>query len=105
MQSGHNAVFLDGDALRAAIADELGYSAPDRLRSASRNARLCQMLASQGVDVVCSTISLLHEVQRWNRDNIANYREIFLRVPRAELETSRPQAHLCAGQERHPKRT
>ena len=91
LQSGRNAVFLDGDTLRATIADDLGYAAPDRLRSASRNARLCQLLASQGLDVVCATISLFHEVQRWNRDNIPNYREIFLRVPRAELEKRDPK--------------
>ena len=35
-----------------------------------RNARLCRLLAEQGTDVVCATISLFHEVQRWNRENI-----------------------------------
>ena len=50
-----------------------------------RNARLCRMLASQGADVVCPTISLFHEVQRWNRENIPGYREIYLRVPLDEL--------------------
>src|SRR5580658_10619623 len=67
---GHPTVFLDGDALRSAIAEDLGHSADDRRRSAMRNARLCQLLAGQGADVVCATISLFHEVQRWNRENI-----------------------------------
>ena len=43
------------------------------------------MLASQGTDVVCPTISLFHEVQLWNRQNIPGYREIYLRVPMEEL--------------------
>ena len=30
-------------------------------------------------------ISLFHEVQRWNRENIPGYREIYLRVPIDEL--------------------
>ena len=51
-----------------------------------RNARLCRMLASQGGDVVCPTISMFHEVQRWNRENIPGYREIYLRVPMEELQ-------------------
>ncbi len=51
-----------------------------------RNARLCRLLAEQGADVVCATISLFHEVQRWNRENIPGYREIYLRVPMEELE-------------------
>jgi phosphohistidine swiveling domain-containing protein len=50
-----------------------------------RNARLCRLLAEQGTDVVCATISLFHEVQRWNRENIPGYREIYLRVPIDEL--------------------
>ena len=43
------------------------------------------MLAAQGFDVVCATISLFHSVQRWNRANIPNYFEIYLRVPFEEL--------------------
>jgi len=83
--AGRQITFLDGDDLRAVIAEELGHSAGDRRRSAMRNARLCQLLARQGGDVVCATISLFHEVQRWNRENIPGYREIYLRVPLDEL--------------------
>ena len=83
--AGRSVTFLDGDALRAAIAEDLGHSADNRRRSAMRNARLCQLLAGQGADVVCATISLFHEVQRWNRENIPGYREIYLRVPIDEL--------------------
>jgi adenylylsulfate kinase-like enzyme len=83
--SGRPVTFLDGDALRAAIAEDLDHSVGHRRRSAMRNARLCRLLAGQGGDVVCATISLFHEVQRWNRENIPGYREIYLRVPMDEL--------------------
>jgi glutamine kinase len=79
-------IFLDGDTLRAAIAEDLGHSTQNRRQSAKRNARLCQLLAEQGADVICATISLFHEVQRWNRENIPGYREIYLRVPLEELK-------------------
>src|SRR5580700_7817159 len=82
---GRPATFLDGDALRAVIAEDLDHSADHRRRSAMRNARLCRLLAEQGADVVCATISLFHDVQRWNRENIPGYREIYLRVPIDEL--------------------
>lgn len=82
---GRPVIFLDGDALRPVISDDLGHSSANRRRSAMRNARLCRLLATQGLDVVCATISLFHEVQRWNRQNIPGYREIFLRVPMDEL--------------------
>jgi len=83
--AGGSVVLLDGDALRAAIAEDLDHSSGSRRRSAMRNARLCRLLADQGTDVVCATISLFHEVQRWNRENIPGYREVYLRVPIDEL--------------------
>ncbi|MFZ0311274.1 MAG: adenylyl-sulfate kinase [Candidatus Korobacteraceae bacterium] len=84
--AGRPVTFLDGDALRSVIAEDLGHSKDDRRRSAMRNARLCRLLAEQGGDVVCATISLFHEVQRWNREHIPGYREIYLRVPIEELQ-------------------
>jgi adenylylsulfate kinase-like enzyme/phosphohistidine swiveling domain-containing protein len=84
--AGRSAVFLDGDALREVIAEDLGHNSANRRKSAMRNARLCRMLSSQGTDVVCPTISLFHEVHRWNRENIPGYREIYLRVPMDELQ-------------------
>ena len=64
-----------------------------------RNARLCRLLAEQGADVVCATISLFHEVQRWNRENIPGYREIYLRVPMLELQR-RDSKGIYAGSQR-----
>ena len=64
-----------------------------------RNARLCRLLAEQGGDVVCATISMFHEVQRWNRENIPGYREIYLRVPIDELRR-RDQKGIYVGAQR-----
>ena len=97
--AGRPVTFLDGDALRAVIAEDLGHSAGDRRRSAMRNARLCRLLATQGTDVVCATISLFHDVHRWNREHIPGYREIYLRVPIEELRR-RDCKGLYAGAQR-----
>lgn len=88
---GVAAVFLDGDILREIFGNDLGHSREERLRSAMRNARLCKMLADQGIDVVCATISLFRECQQWNRRNIRDYREIYLRVPMAVLASRDPK--------------
>jgi glutamine kinase len=97
--AGRPVTFLDGDALRAVIAEDLGHSSSNRRRSAMRNARLCRLLAGQGTDVVCATISLFHEVQRWNRENIPGYCEIYLRVPLEELHR-RDTKGIYAGAQR-----
>jgi len=83
--AGRSVILLDGDAVREVISEDLGHSTANRRKSAMRNARLCRLLSSQGTDVVCPTISLFHEVQRWSRENVPGYCEIFLRVPMEEL--------------------
>jgi adenylylsulfate kinase len=77
---------LDGDVLREIFSPEAGHGPEDRRRLAHAYGRLCREVAAQGIDVVCATISMFHAVRRWNRDNIPNYREIYLSVPLAELQ-------------------
>ena len=62
----------------------MGYSKEDRLKSATRNSRLCKLLSDQGIDVICCTISMFDTIREWNRQNIKNYFEIYLDV---SLET------------------
>jgi len=78
---GRFCLHLDGDELREAFGNDLGHDFGDRWRSARRYSGLSRMFARQGIDVVCSTISLFHDVQRWNRANINDYYEILLRAP------------------------
>ena len=85
-ETGVAAVFLDGDELRQVFGDDLGYTEADRRKSAMRNARLCALLARQGLTVVCCTISMFDDVRVWNRENIPGYFEIYIK---ASMETLR----------------
>ncbi len=89
-------VFLDGDILREVFGADLGYSEPERRKCAMRYARLCKMLQEQGMNVVCCTISMFHEVREWNRKYIESYKEIYIK---ASMETliSRDQKGLYSG--------
>ena len=78
-------VLLDGDTLRAILGDTLGHTRQERLQLALIYGRLCKELTSQGVNVVCATISMFRQVHQWNRENIPDYREIYLSVPNEEL--------------------
>ena len=48
-------------------------------------ANLCKVISSQGISLVVATISLFHEVQEWNRINLLDYFEVYLKVPIEEL--------------------
>jgi adenylylsulfate kinase-like enzyme len=76
------AILLDGDEVRAAIADpSVLYDRASRLINAYRISRLAAMFSKQQLNVVVATISLFHEVHQWNRINIPGYIEIWLKTP------------------------
>lgn len=80
-----NVVFLDGDQLRPMYALNIGYTHEERKEGAFRNFRLCNLLAEQGIDVVLCSISMYHDVRRWNREHIERYQEIYIKVSRETL--------------------
>ncbi len=80
-------VFLDGDILRDAVCEDLGYSVPDRYVSERRSSRLSKLLADQGVPVICAKLSNAPDIRQWNRRNISGYREIYIKVPEDILES------------------
>lgn len=86
---GQNIVALDGDELRevfgAVAANAQNHGREGRLALAMQYAHLCRVVASQGVTVVISTISLFREVHAWNRENLPGYFEVYLKVPMEEL--------------------
>ena len=96
---GVAAAYLDGDAVRAACGNDLGYDPPDRLANAWRLARLCRMLALQGLDVVCPTVSLFAAIHAWNRASLPRYVEVLLEADPAVLRARKPLMALAeAGQ-------
>src|SRR5688500_8175924 len=76
-ERGQAVVHLDGDVIREVLGlEKTSYDREDRKRLAGIYGRLCRAMASQGIDVICATISMFHDVRRWNRKNIPGYREI-----------------------------
>lgn len=79
-----NAFLADGDQVRS-IFGRSGYSTEARMDAARRGFRLWRELAEQGIDVVVCSIAMYDEIRNWNRENITNYREIYIRVSRETL--------------------
>ena len=75
-----NAVILDGDVVRSTWDTDVDYSTEARRSSAFRYFQVCRVLTDQGIDVVACSISMYEDVRAWNRANIPNYKEIYVRV-------------------------
>ena len=80
-----NIVFLDGDLLRNTISKDLGYSKKDRYLSEERRSRLSKILSDQGIHVIMSGISNEPEIREWNKKNIKDYLEIYLKTDKKTL--------------------
>ena len=91
-----NVVFLDGDMFRQVCDNDLGYTKEDRLANARRISKMCNLLVSQNIYVVCSTISLFKEIHEYNRKHISEYIEVFIDCSIQELQ-KRDQKGLYSG--------
>lgn len=93
--NGKDVVMLDGDVLRdvfgAAAANAQNHGREGRLALAMQYAHLCRVIAAQGFTVVIATISLFREVHAWNRANLPDYFEVYLKVPVEELRRRDPK--------------
>ena len=88
---GACAVLVDGDLVRAAVADPfIGYDRASRLTNAYRVVRVCRMLAAQDVIAVAATVSLFHEIHDRMRAGVPRYREILLTAPTEALLVRNP---------------
>lgn len=97
-ENGVACILLDGDVLRGVFGDVHGHGTESRRLLAMSYARLCRELSAQGFLVICATMSMFHDVRRWNRENIPNYHEIYLRVPIDELRRRDPKGLYAAAQ-------
>ena len=89
------AVLLDGDQLRGAAGDsclttgvvlkEDRYTTEARRNGAYGLFKQCKNLADEGKDVVVCSIAMYSGVRQWNRENIENYKEIYVKVTRETL--------------------
>ena len=78
-----DAVLIDGHVARenaVASGAPRDYSNEARLRGARGMFAYCKELTDKGHDVVCCSMSLFHEIRNWNRENIENYKEIYIRT-------------------------
>lgn len=75
-----NIVFIDGDEIRK-VYQNTDYSDAGREKISYMNMRLCKMLTNQGIDVIIAVIGMKNIYREWNRKNIENYWEIYLKVP------------------------
>tara|TARA_B100001250_G_C19414948_1_gene620713 strand:+ start:110 stop:628 length:519 start_codon:yes stop_codon:yes gene_type:complete len=75
-----NLIYLDGDIMRKELSWDLGHSIQDRYVSEKRRSNLCKLLSDQGVSIICAALSNAPDLREWNKKNIKNYFEVYIKV-------------------------
>jgi adenylylsulfate kinase-like enzyme len=88
---GAPVVVLDGDAVREAFDNDLGYGEADRARQVGRLQRLAALLAEQRLVVLVAAVFSRPDLLAWNRERLPHYVEVYLRAPLASLEARDPK--------------
>lgn len=83
-QSGRKVVLLDGDVIRTLFGNDVDHTIEGRRKNAERLSHLSKFLSDQGIDVVAAVLSMFPEWRLWNRQNISDYAEVYMR---ASMET------------------
>ncbi len=100
-EEGMTPLLLDGDQFREAVADHnCGHDPESRILNAYRISRFANMAARQGLIVIVATMSLYHEIHRWNRNNFPDYFEVLIKADIDVLKKRDPKGlyrHVEAG--------
>jgi len=71
-------VLLDGDAVREAFGDGLGYREEDRISQVTRVQRMAKFLADQDLVVIVALVYANASLLDWNRTHMREYFEIYV---------------------------
>ena len=82
----NNLVLLDGDAIRILFGSDVDHSIEGRRKNAERISHLSKFLADQNIHVIAAVLSIFPEWQTWNRENITDYQEIYIKASMESLE-------------------
>ena len=73
-------ILFSGDDIRN-IFSLKKYSFKDRMKVVGQYGRLCKNISNQNINVIFCVVGLMHKVRKWNKANIRNYIEIFIKSP------------------------
>jgi len=82
----NNLVLLDGDIIRELFRNDVDHSIEGRWKNAERLSHLSKFLADQNIHVIAAVLSIFPEWQAWNRENITDYHEVYIKASMDTLE-------------------
>ncbi len=73
-------ILFSGDDIRK-IFEMKNYTYSGRLKVVSQYSKLCKNISNQNINIIFCVVGLMKKVRDWNKNNIKNYLEIFIKAP------------------------
>lgn len=86
-------IHIDGDVVRKIYNDNLGHSIKDREINAERISKIVKFISDQKVNVVVSVLSNYPMWLKWNKKNIKNYFQIYIKSNLQDLKKRKPNLY------------
>ena len=77
-------IIFSGDDIRK-ISNFNSFEAKKRILYAKSYSKLARNISNQNVNVIIATVSLFKKIHRWNKKNISNYCEIYIKSKTKEI--------------------
>ena len=71
-------ILFSGDDIRK-IFNLKGYSYEDRYKVVMKYCKLARLITNQNINVIFAVVGMMHSVREWNKKNIKNYVEIYIK--------------------------
>ena len=71
-------ILFSGDDIRR-IFNLKGYTYEDRFKTVMKYCKLAHSITNQKINVIFAVIGMMHSVRTWNKKNIKNYVEIYIK--------------------------
>ena len=88
-----NIIHVDGDIIRNIHNDKLGHSIKDREINAERISKLVKFLSKQKIFIVVSVLSNFPKWLKWNKNNIDDYFQIYIKSNFQDLKKRKPKLY------------
>ncbi len=85
-------IVIDGDEVRAAFGNDLGFTESDRHIQVRRIQAICKILGDQDLIVAVAVLYSHEDLLAWNRKNLSDYVEIYLKSSLKTIRDRDPKA-------------
>ena len=71
-------ILFSGDDIRK-IFNLKGYTYNERFKTVMKYCKLAKSITNQEINVIFAVVGMMHKVRAWNKKNIKNYVEIYIK--------------------------